>query len=363
MPLDSEIVVHAETHAGRVSRTRVRAKRPHLASLLLEGRPIAEAATLFGTLFAICARAQSAAAAAAIAAALGREAAPAERQARSRRIATEIVEEHLWRLLLDWPKLAGEAPQPKALAEARALTAAREGSARPLIEWVSTRVLGEPPQRFLEREAVASFDAWTRAAGTASAALAARLLARHAALGASDVVLLERGSDALARELAAAAEAQGEFESAPHRGGEARETGVLARNAAHPLVAAAVGRWGRGVGARVLARLVDLARALVVLAGDDEPLLGAVSAGPGDGIAWAETARGLLVHLARIEDGRIGGYRIIAPTEWNFHPEGAMARGALGLAAASDAEVEERLGWLVASLDPCAAWRVEIGHA
>ena len=121
-----------------------------------------------------------------------------------------------------------------ALASAPAADAGREG--RALSVWVSGYVFAESAARFLQRTDLRTFDEWADAAGTPVAALVGRLLARHAALGASATPLLEPGSDALARELSAALDADAEFESSPHRGGEARETGVLARNATHPLV-------------------------------------------------------------------------------------------------------------------------------
>ena len=31
-----------------------------------------------------------------------------------------------------------------------------------------------------------------------------------------------------------------------------------------------------------------------------------------------------LLHLMQVKDGRVGRYVIVAPTEWNFHPQGAF---------------------------------------
>ena len=69
------------------------------------------------------------------------------------------------------------------------------------------------------------------------------------------------------------------------------------------------------------------------------------------------------MHRVTLEGGRIGAYRIVAPTEWNFHPDGAFARGAVGMAAADAAALERGVRWLVSSLDPCVAVRYEAGHA
>ena len=79
-------------------------------------------------------------------------------------------------------------------------------------------------------------------------------------------------------------------------------------------------------------------------------------------MGWAETARGLVTHRVAIEGERVARYRIVAPTEWNFHPEGAFAQGARGLHGDSTA-IEGRVRRLVASLDPCVAVRYEARHA
>jgi hypothetical protein len=77
-------------------------------------------------------------------------------------------------------------------------------------------------------------------------------------------------------------------------------------------------------------------------------------------------SRGLLMHWVRLEEearqpdtARAAIYRVLAPTEWNFHPLGALgdalAAGRLDAAAA-------RLAAL--ALDPCVSLRVmEPSHA
>jgi Ni,Fe-hydrogenase I large subunit len=56
-------------------------------------------------------------------------------------------------------------------------------------------------------------------------------------------------------------------------------------------------------------------------------------------------------------------YRIVAPTEWNFHPQGALTQALLGVAVAN-ADVALRLATrMVQSLDPCVEFRVELDHA
>jgi len=87
------------------------------------------------------------------------------------------------------------------------------------------------------------------------------------------------------------------------------------------------------------------------------------STAPGAGAAIVETARGLLLHCAEVRDERVSGYGIVAPTEWNFHPAGALVSALTGAPAADRANVEQRAIRLVHSLDPCVACRVEFDDA
>lgn len=79
---------------------------------------------------------------------------------------------------------------------------------------------------------------------------------------------------------------------------------------------------------------------------------GALTLAPGCGVAWCEMARGLLLHSVRLDDqGRVQDYRVLAPTEWNFHPEGSLGQAVASLAL--DDRGSPRL--LAAAFDPCVA--------
>jgi len=369
MSIEGELVVSVSASGGHVRRASARAERPRVAGRLFAGRPADEAPVLAGALFAICGRSQAIGSRAAVEAARGVEAAADLRAARDARIAAETVQEHAWRFLVDWPRIAGRTPEVEALARGRKALAplldAGEDTfdvrARDeVLAWARETIFGRPPSAFLAIDSLAALQPWLAEAHTPAALLVAELLRRNPSLGASDIDLLPYGDDRwVALALAPAIDADERFDEAPHWRGGARETGALARTAGHPLVADAIGRWGRGAGARVVARLVDLAAALEASGGRH----GAVRLGEASAIAWVETARGLLVHRVLLEGERIGTYRIVAPTEWNFHPEGAFARGAMAIPAGDAARLESDVRWLVSTLDPCVAVRYEAGHA
>ena len=61
------------------------------------------------------------------------------------------------------------------------------------------------------------------------------------------------------------------------------------------------------------------------------------------------------------EPAFIADYRIVAPTEWNFHPQGVFVREALATPPMPAADRQRRLRALALALDPCVAvsWQVE----
>jgi len=141
-------------------------------------------------------------------------------------------------------------------------------------------------------------------------------------------------------------------------------TGALSRLREQPLVAALIQRDGHSAATRIAARLVELAWLLDALRGDAEPSqwVRAWPLGAGVGLAAVQTARGLLMHCARVSDDRVDDYRIVAPTEWNFHPGGALAHGLVGTEADDEATLVARAGLAVLALDPCVGFDVEVAR-
>jgi Ni,Fe-hydrogenase I large subunit len=65
------------------------------------------------------------------------------------------------------------------------------------------------------------------------------------------------------------------------------------------------------------------------------------------------------MHEVELDGGRIADYKIVAPTEWNFHPKGALATYLLGQPGGDRGKLERRIAHLVAELDPCVPWTLE----
>ncbi|MDD3763790.1 MAG: nickel-dependent hydrogenase large subunit [Nevskiales bacterium] len=154
---------------------------------------------------------------------------------------------------------------------------------------------------------------------------------------------------------------------APRLAGEVVEVGALARQvvAGHPLARDMI-RHGGSVAARVVARLLEMARTLpemerwVMRLQPDEPFCAEFELPQdADGVGLVEAARGSLGHWLSIRRGRIASYQIIAPTTWNFSPRdaagqpGALEQALVGVAAGADRRAPVSVQHIVRSFDPC----------
>jgi uptake hydrogenase large subunit len=385
-PLAGELTIDLITRDAVVSAVQIASTRPQVADRLLAGKPADAAVALVPQLFTICGRAQGLAADLALQAARGQLGAdPAQRHARNQRIEMEIAQEYLWRALLDWPTAVGMNADAAVLADLRRALNADPAAADPATRAAVARaaergVFGGSAQAWFEHEHVPAFEIWIAQGATPAARFVGAVQregARHGApRSAAEVPLLPSlAQPQVLAEVAAALAADEAFAREPLFDGRPAETGAVSRHAAHSLVAALLAAFGRSTLTRLAARITELAR---IAAGIESaaPLYGALTlaagAGVRRGLGWVETARGVLVHLIDL-DGvgaderggreRIARYRILAPTEWNFHPRGAVAAGLLGVHAPSADELRQRADWLVQSLDPCVEYVLRIDGA
>ena len=379
MSIEGELRVTLHSDGQRVRHVGLHSTRPLLAPRLLQGRRPADAATLVPRLYAICGQAQGTAAAAALRAA-GAEAAgmPAPD---AWTVVLEALQETLWRLLIDAPRSLALPPQAAAVAPARAAVAqamtalaaepsqrqpALAAAAKALGDIASLHVYGGDPAHWLAGTDAAAFDRWRDTAATLPARALALLAQTAPGLGRSDTALMPGLDDESWWSVVVPALQQDPlFAQAPTWGGIPVETGALARQRQQPLVAALIARDGHCAATRLAARLVEFAALLGTLAEGADDAAGWVRAWPLDtvvGLAAVQTARGLLLHRVRLHAGLIADYRIVAPTEWNFHPQGALFRGIVGMQAGDDTTLLARTRLAVHALDPCVGFEIEVVH-
>ncbi|MEW8028323.1 MAG: nickel-dependent hydrogenase large subunit [Candidatus Thiodiazotropha sp.] len=155
---------------------------------------------------------------------------------------------------------------------------------------------------------------------------------------------------------------------APRLDGRVVEVGALARQQVdgHSLVRELVAENGGNVRNRVIARLLEIARVVMLM----ETWVREIKPGEAfcnhkispqeaQGFGLVEAARGSLGHWIKIRNGRILNYQIIAPTTWNFSPRDNQGQpGALELALVNaplrPGEKEPvSVQHIVRSFDPC----------
>lgn len=357
----------------RVSTVEVHSTRVDFADRLLRGRALPEALGLVPGLYSLCRHAHSAAAQVAADAARGREADAAQERARSRRVLVEAIQESLRRLLLDWPAAVGVEGAPALLGRwYRHLAAVAADNARmdvrvlgdELAAVLRGEVFGAPLAEWLACPTLACLQSWWEATEAVAARLA-RALAHDRDWLPGELRLLPAERGAIARPVVAALRAEAGFARTPHWLGGPAETGALARWSTHPAVAEALDGHGNPMLARLLARLMELVAGVLALRepGSGDAHVEVYSPEPGVGVGMARTARGTLLHVIELDGARIGRYAIVAPTEWNFHPDGAFTRGMLGTESDNIGEIERRAALLAHLLDPCVGWQVHIHHA
>ena len=378
--LEQQIRLDAVTIDGRLVAKGLVTTRASGIAAALAARPVEDVPQIVSQLFPLCGTAHAIASLTAIEAALGIEVSPAQLVFRELMLFAEHGAALGWRILMDWPPLLGGSPQVRACADIRraaaAVSAAAERGRWPRVGGARLRPdrdeLGRAVSE-LVRMLVALFPeaadpalSWNELelAMQGGASTPARLI--HAAradeladYGRHDRPLLPpMDADWFAARLAA----EPHFSDVPTLGGTAAEVGPLAAQR-HPLVADAIAHWGATLATRLLTAALDapvvagrLCRALDDLADDDPVEVDLTRIGSGAGVV--ETARGPLAYFVDVAFGRVRMLRSVAPTEWNFHPDGPFMAALDAAPWVADPVLAARL--LAASFDPCVPFRIEL---
>lgn len=372
MNLDAKIHLKLHWDGRQIRRAELQPRPLVAATELVRGKPAGQAAAVIPMLFSICGKAQGAAAAVALSFAQGRE--PERLGEMERRVLGEALQELLWRFLLDFPRALG------GQGDAALLAALRKGLAQAAANgdeagWqafaaqaetaLSQAILGMSAAGWRAFSEPAQLAAWLQQAPTETARNLQALWNGAGRWGGGAELMPEASRENILNEVLPGLESGGQFAERPHWQGRVMETGSLARMQAQPLLAELLRQEGASILARFLARLFELTELL-------ERLRAPASTGwvqgaalrPGVGLAWVQTARGLLLHRAELDGGgNVADYRIVAPTEWNFHPDGCVTRALAGRPVSSVAEARRSAELLVQALDPCVAYSIEVEHA
>jgi len=389
MSVEGRLQIELTREGGRVGGVKISSTRPVHAARVFEGKTPDAVLQLLPLLYSICAVAQAQAAQTACERALGITPERGVRLARELLVCLETTREHLWRILIDWPAFVDEdshaalaSSLTKLLPDSRnalfvdgrafgldvklhAADWALHDLAGTLDALLERTVFGCSAREWLTFADRTDLDDWFRSSGS----IAARVLKRLQDNGWENIGAVTPSFLPLLPDSRLDARLAGPdgdvFIAQPDWLGQPRETTPLARQQDFPLIRSLLAVGGAGLLARLAALLVELAgmparvRALSgeMLAPEDwEPAAVDGGAHPGVGLAQVEAARGRLVHRVELEHDCVHRYRILAPTEWNFHPAGAAAQGLMQLPA-QDAEVLHRLAaLLINAVDPCVGY-------
>ena len=313
MTSSGSLTVVARCRAGRVAEIDVQLQRPEVARLFVGQGPEA-VVRMVPCLYSLCAEAQRAAAQAALAAATGGLLPGTDGAA----LWGELLHEHLWRLLLDWPAAVG-------------LPAAKEA----FVAWRGARTRANflATTEALLGQCLLGMDSGAWGGQPAPGSLADRCLARLPA-----------------------AEAGGGFALPALTPGQWLPywQGATEREPERERPRTVAGAYRRRLQETVLA-----VRALA--AGAPYPLDGA--GGAGWGVGQTLTARGVLTHGARVRLGRIIGYKVWAPTDDFFSGGASLLALAADRAVPDGTEAQRVVDQAVLALDPCVPYEIRISHA
>lgn len=385
MGIEGQLRIELDLDAAGVAGARIASERPVHAASVLRGKTAAEAQRMLPLLFSICGTAQACAAARALEQAGEVSVTPAIEHLRHRLVDIETLREHLWRVLLDWPGFLAEQPARQAMAELlplqrdfaealcpegdafaiggpvfggehEALPALRER----LLDLLARQVFGMPVAHWLALPNAAALRDWAARVQTPASRLLQWLMQQgwEASGGCESAALPHLVDGEIARAMHDYA-----YVERPQWHSRCCETTSLTRGDS-ALLRDLRQHLGNGLLTRLAAHLHEIAALALGLEADTDMPRQPAGADdmppPGTGIGQVAAARGQLVHRVQLDrHGRVADYRILAPTEWNFHPQGVASR-ALSTLRGDAPGIETQARLLITAIDPCVGYQLRL---
>lgn len=374
---------------GNAIGVQISSSRPEAIAQVLIGKTPEQVLDTVPLLFTLCGNAQAYAALQVCRATLDMAAEPALDSARDMLVQLETLREHAWRILLDWPIFIGLAQNKKALAallkfdtlfkrhlfkrgEAFKLDSRLDVDAAQLTKLIDelealidAAIFNGRLADFQSLTGEEQLKDWLQPNNALAANLPNYLYSVNwGAIGQNAIACLpDLQPEALNRQLQ---QDLATFSRTPHWQGRCFETTLLNRQLQQPLIAEMHGRYGNGLIVRMLARLVEVALIpsqlrQLFMQRKDQPVLPAIgTANKAIGLAQVQAARGLLIHRLELRQHRVSDYRIIAPTEWNFHPDGVVVQGLKQLQAENPNDLQRQAELLINAVDPCVQYALHL---
>lgn len=389
---EGRLSIQINPDKASVNRVVIRSTRPVYACRVFKGKPVAESLALLPVLFSVCGTAQSCAAVRACEHA--RSVTPVNRTEAIRDclVNMETLREHLWQVFLDWPKFLQMDIKQQIMVEIRAIQSTYQqallldqpvfsvgGIKQPpeltgldkitgqLSELLRQQVFGCPPEQWLSMDSYSQLLNWLEHTQTIAADMLKKIISLDwADSGRCEITALPELDNS---QLSALLQQENVAEQ-PQWQGQSYETSSFTRTHS-PLLNVLKQQYGNSLLVRMTARLTEIAQLSLKLIPEKPADLEQHSRGSSHsnsgvvtGIGQADAARGQLIHQVSILNNQITDYQILAPTEWNFHPEGVVAGALAHLQGYTDnsktfnPELQAHL--IIKAIDPCVAYQLEI---
>lgn len=318
---------------------------------MLRGRDAHQVLDLIPSLLPVCAGAQRIAAERAIEAASGAQETAAAHREREALLLREQALAAAWRLLVDWPRCLGLAPDLRTM---KTLRSADNASLADGLDCCLSMLLDASPAVTAD---TAALDAIIAHLGATGAGPVLQMALEESASPRVPVTWL-RGRTLQSRAADALRDAPLQRGPLPDLCGDAVAVGPLAM-ARHPLCDSLRDREDLPLCARLLlAMLLDTAALVHGLRSAEPPRIERETQSAeetGIGLGYACTARGPLYHRIHLDPAqRVLSWRYVAPTDWHFAAGGLVEK----LGEHRDPTTASVVP-IVAAADPCAAWQVD----
>ncbi len=377
MSIEGRLEIILQKGGGGIEKALINSSRPLQIASFFYGKNPEEVLTLIPSLFSICGIAQTYAAVAACEQAVGVEISLETHHARQIAVWAETAREHITRIALDWGKPVGSTAIKEIIplaqrvkqsvgpafalgGEAAIDRAALETQIENLQSYLEKDIFGEPLEAWRQRQDIKNLEVWVREKETQAACLLKQVI-KQDWQGAGNSGELQGVPELKPEPLFDCLDNRA-FIAQPTWNDVPKETTALTRSSDNLLIQSLMNQYGLGLLTRLTGLLVELANIPIrmqgLLDGEGEPQTAPTK--PNRGLAQIEAARGRLIHGVRLTDGLISGYRILAPTEWNFHPKGCAAQALENISSADDETIVQQAKLVICAIDPCVAFDVRI---
>lgn len=390
MSIEGEIKIEVGGQQGQVNSVTITSSRPLHITKLFESKSIFSVSSLLNTLYQLCNTAHQFAYIRLLDESGVIKLSQNEKLAYQLLLDLETIREHCFSIASKWRQESDESVDIKivnVLATIKEIVAALFPGAEPLslkdknlqgfssIEELVAKLevqlgellIGDNEDAFSQFSDVGHFEMWLQNSDSRSATFLNYLKEnKFDRIGKIDV---KHMPDINLRNLDTLMQSPN-FIKQPEYQGYVFETTPLSRQSQHSLIKQLTEIYGNSLFTRSVAQLLEVFELLksvkhnyVNLEAEAISYQFQYSGDESSTIVKVDAARGNLVHQMCMDQVNIKSYKILAPTEWNFHPQGVLAKMIQTLSYQDDEDLFNQIKLLVNAVDPCVGFSIEIKHA